>query len=300
MKSVIFVVDESGAKGYSDNTETVPGELGLMAGYFIPQECLSLVRAELDAIRAKHFGAGKIHITDLEPESQGELRDDIFAYFRHRNIFWTYEAIYVEGFHQHATFVSGLVDEAKAKRRSSIRLSNNKKLDLLHAELFQGAFGKGVAFCIDNIGNECNVQVITDRVDGHLLNLFNEEAKRLLNVGAKSEQKVKGFDLEEKRVVEGSITSEVVSGLDALGDFSGISYSIACEDSSLTLAADVLANSAHYHLKQLQGGSAGASLNASKAISGHPLSQLVYGAWQDSETNYIADAVYMHPNLQPK
>jgi hypothetical protein len=300
MKTVIFVMDESGAKGYSDKAETVPGEFGLMAGYFVPQECLSLICTDLDVIRSQHFNAGKIHITDLEPEAQRALREEIFAYFRRRNIIWTYEAIYVAGFHQHAQFVSELVNEAKAKRRSRIRLSNNKKLDLLHAELFQGAFEKGVSFCLDNVGNECDVKVITDRIDSLLLSFFNEAAKRLLSAGQKKEQRIKGFDLEERKVVEGFITSEVISGLDAIGDFSDISYSIACEDSSLTLAADVLANSAHYHLKRLQENSPGASLNTSKAISGHPLAQLVYGTWQDSETNYIADALYMHPNMQLK
>lgn len=300
MKTVFFVVDESGAKGYSDKTETTPGELGVMAGYFVPKEYLPLVQSELDAIRSNHFSAGKIHITDLDSEAQKALREAIFSYFIQRKIIWTYEATYVEGFHQQAQFLSDLIDEVKALRRSSIRLSNNKNLESLHTELFRGAFGKGIAFCMDNVGQECRVEVITDRVDDALIARFDASAKELLSVGEKKEQIVKGFDLETQKIVEGSISSEVTAGLCALGDFSGISYSINCQDSSLTLAADVLANSVHYHLKKLQKNSVGVSLNTTAAISGHPLAQLVYGAWPDSETNYFSDAIYMHPNLNLK
>lgn len=295
MKTVIFVVDESGAKGYSDNTEMAPGEFGLVAGYFIPLEYLSIVQTELNAIRTKYFSMGKIHITDLNPEAQQALREEIFTYFRKRNIFWAYEAIYVEGFHQHEKHVSELTNQARSTNRSNIRMSNNTRLELLHVELFQGAFGKGMAFCIDKVGFNCEIRVITDRVDGKLLSLFSKAADELLNVGEKREHTVKGYDLEAKVIVEGAIKSEVISGHDALGDFSGISYSIICEDSSLTLAADVLANSVHYHLKQLQKSSLGTHLNTLTAITNHPLEQLVYGAWQNPEANYIIDTVYMHP-----
>ncbi|MGA8864002.1 MAG: hypothetical protein WB444_09345 [Gallionella sp.] len=41
MKEIVFVLDESGAKGYSDNVESTPGELGVMAGYLIPSNCFS-------------------------------------------------------------------------------------------------------------------------------------------------------------------------------------------------------------------------------------------------------------------
>ena len=70
MKEVIFVLDESGAKGYSDNTERYLGELGVVAGYLLPSECLIRVVTELEAIRSNFFTDGKIHITDLSPEQQ--------------------------------------------------------------------------------------------------------------------------------------------------------------------------------------------------------------------------------------
>ena len=36
MDQLVFVMDESGAKGYSDNTEAEPFELGVAAGFLLP------------------------------------------------------------------------------------------------------------------------------------------------------------------------------------------------------------------------------------------------------------------------
>ena len=183
MNQVIFVVDESGAKGYSTNTENEPGDLGVMAGYLIPKNCLSLVKSELDIIRSNFTEEGKIHITDLSPRQQGELRNIIFNY----------------------------------------------------------------------------------------------------------------FNIETKEFVKGNIAINISSDIDSFEDFAEISYSIACEDSSLTLAADVLVNSVHHHLKSLQSKIAGAALNTAYSITNHQLSSLVYGVLENSEGNDFSDAMFTHP-----
>jgi hypothetical protein len=291
-------MDESGAKGYAKNKETTLGELGLMAGYFLPEEHVDQVRFDLELIRSRFLIDGKLHITDLHPDKQKELRESIFSYFLSRKIFWTYEAVYVEGLHQYARAETERHENIRKKRRSSIRLSNHKKQILLHAELFQGVFGKGIAFCNDMVGESFNLSVITDRVDSSLLASFSEKAKELLNVGAKREVEVTGYDLEKKEKVKFSFVMEMTVDSGVLGDYSKVNFSIFCEDSALTLAADVLANSAHYHLKGKQKDTAGFSLNAVGAIAGHKLESILYGAWPDSETNYLPDALFMHPSNQ--
>lgn len=50
----------------------------------------------------------------------------------------------------------------------------------------------------------------------------------------------------------------------------------------------------------LQKESVGMQLNSTSAILSHPLASLVYGTWDDSESNYLADAVFMHPELKKK
>lgn len=294
-KIIKLIIDESGAKGFSDKTESLPGELGIIAGYLIPEEYYTAVQSDICSIKDKYITDKKLHITDLSPQQQEQLRAEIFNYFKEKNVYWTYEAIYVEGFHQNAEFIDSLKDKAKAERTSSIKLSGNRTKDLLHSELFLGAFGKGIAFCLDYVGNEFRLDVITDNIDKDIMKRFNEEAHRLLSVGERKTRIVTGCDPASKKVLKGSISTEVVEGKEAFGDFSGVSFTITCEDSALTLAADVLANSVFYHLKQKQANNFGQPLNSKLAIEGHPIASLAYGTFAPQKGNYIVDAVYMHP-----
>jgi hypothetical protein len=300
MKQIQFIIDESGAKGYSDNTEAVPGELGVMAGFLIPEEFVATVQAELGTISSKFRSQTKLHVTDLVLQDQEALRSAIFDYFRVRGIPWVYEGIYVQGFHEHMQLVNGIATEAMGSRRSRIKLSYTQKAKLLHAELFVGAFGKGIAFAMDCVGNEFQLNIVTDRVDRELMKLFRTKADRLLNAEQPLSRKVTGFDPDTQKVVRGEIRTTLVSGHEALGDLSGVNYSIRCADSSLTLAADVLANSVYHHLRTKQSGVVGTALNAEAAVMGHPLADLVYGAWNAPEGNYFSDALFMHPESVSK
>ena len=295
MNQVIFVVDESGAKGYSTNTENEPGDLGVMAGYLIPKNCLSLVKSELDIIRSNFTEEGKIHITDLSPRQQGELRNIIFNYFIQRKIHWVYEAIYVQGYFENAESLNQLAKKAYDSRRSNIKIEWKEIKDSLHSELFQGAFGKALAFCIDQAGSPLELSVITDRTDESIIKKFKSAADTILSIGKEKIYEAKGFNIETKEVVKGNIAINISSDIDSFEDFAEISYSIACEDSSLTLAADVLVNSVHHHLKSLQSKIAGAALNTAYSITNHQLSSLVYGVLENSEGNDFSDAMFTHP-----
>lgn len=295
MEQIVFILDESGAKGYSDKRESMPGELGVIAGYLVPRSYLERVKSDLDSIRLQYFGNGKIHITDLQPEQQESLRNSIFKYFKQSNVYWVYEATYVQGFCENAILIEEISRKSKDEKRSNVKISGNKNPDMLHVELFQGAFGKAVAFCMDRGFSNFELEIITDKTDKEILEKFKRAADELLNVGQEKCHLVTGFDPETKQVVKGSITTTITDGHEELGDFSGVSYSIRCEDSSLTLAADVLSNSVNYHLKSHQVNNIGMLLNKSTAISGHPLDSLVYGTWDDSESNYFPDAAFMHP-----
>ncbi len=140
------------------------------------------------------------------------------------------------------------------------------------------------------------MNVITDRVDGSILKLFDEAAQSLLNVGSRKETEVTGFDPDSKTLVKGSVSTEVTVGMDQLGDFIGVKYSIAQSRSVLTLAADVLANSVHQHLKSLQTSKPGCALNTAESIAGHPLADIVYGVTTEaSAMPQVADTIFRHP-----
>lgn len=296
MPSVTFVLDESGAKGYSDNREKCKGELGVAAGVLVPTGCLPWVTSEIDKITEKYKMYGKLHITDLSTTQQGSLRDEIFAYLASMNARWVYEAMYVEGFYSYEQFVSSIQDKAKESRRSSIKLSGNEKKYLLHSQLLLGAFGKAVAFCLDYVGNEVHLNVLTDQLDAPIVKAFNENAKHLLEFGEKREHKVTGFDTVTQKVVTGSISTEITKGLDSLGDFSGVTFEISVSDSPLTIIADIIANSVNHHLSSLQVKSTGCHLNSLEAIAGHPLASLVYGiTGQESDIPQVADTIFQYP-----
>jgi hypothetical protein len=301
MRTIYFICDESGAKGYADKEEKFLGETGVMAGFVIPSENIDEVRLDLDVIRKKYISAGKLHITEIPPDNQEKLRNEIFKYFIKRQIPCLYEAIHSQGFHEYSKSVKEIKKQAKNLRKSKIKISSSHTKYLLHEQLFQGAFGKAVAFCLDYIDENIELNVITDTIDESIRKIFTKTAHKLLNFETTlKSRKVTGFDPEKEVKVEGVICTNIEDPAGLLGNFSGMSFSIKSEDSSLTLAADIIANSLHYHFRQREDENIVNSLNTNAAINGHPLEQLIYGTWNQSEQNYYADAVFMHPEKQKK
>lgn len=296
MEKIILVIDESGAKGYSDKKESYPGEVGIMAGFLIPDKHIKEVVNNLEIIRQRYLTDGKLHITDLDSTQQENLRGNIFEYILKNQIPCIYEAIHVEGFFQQFQFTASLIKQAKDQHLSKIKIPGNERKELLHIELFQGAFGKAIAFCMDFIGNRFLVSVITDQIDEGVKKKFNATASELINSGEDSIHEFKGYDPDKKKVIRGrNMEFKIDNAKKVLGDFSGIKFSIDVEDSALTLASDVIANSINHHFKQRIKNGIGSHLNTKKAISGHPLESLFYGLWESSEINYFPDAIFMHP-----
>ncbi len=50
---IVVACDESGAKGYADRDERLPGEVGVFAGIMVPGELLESAQAQFDAIAKK-------------------------------------------------------------------------------------------------------------------------------------------------------------------------------------------------------------------------------------------------------
>ena len=80
---VILACDESGAKGYADQGEQYPGQVGVFAGIMVPVEVFSLVKADFDAFIHQYIPArGKLHISDLSANQKQTLRDGCFNLIR--------------------------------------------------------------------------------------------------------------------------------------------------------------------------------------------------------------------------
>lgn len=297
MNEMLLVLDESGAKGYSDNQEVHPGEFGVMAGFLVPASILNTVRASLETIRDRFATDGKLHITDLTSQQQGALRQAIYDYLQEAKLRWVYEAIYVQGYHEQKAIKNAMIGQAHAARRSLVKMSFRENVEMLHAELFGGVFGKALAYCVDEVGGPCQLTVVTDRTDESILKKFSEAATSLMGVADTHVLAGTGFDTTSQQVVHGTVTTTVHDPHGLLGDFSGISHTIKCEDSALTLAADVLVNGLHHHLKKRPGTATGEPLHGEAAVAGHPLQGLVYGTSNGTGFDF-GDAIFRHPDLR--
>ena len=296
MRTICLVCDESGAKGYADKKEKYPGEVGVMAGFIFPEKCLNELYPDLEKIALPSPIENKCHITGLSPDKQDRLRNNLFAYFKEKNILCLYEAIHSEGFYRHNKTVTDLSNKAKNQCWSEIKLSNNQTKELLHEHLFQGLFGKAVALCTDYLGKKFHLKVITDTIDVPVKERFEKTAKELLSFGNNAEVKnVTGYDPAKNEVVERKIISKVEDPNNLMGDFSGVQFTIEMQDSCLTFAADIVANSIYRHFKSRKEGFVGKALNTTDAIKGHPLESNMYGLWKGDASTYFADAVFMHP-----
>jgi len=256
VQSVTLALDESGAKGYADKRESAVGEFGVMAGFIVPSADVKQVEQEIKVIASRFEASGKLHVAALSPGNQHDLRNKLYSYLLSIKCKWVYEAIYVGGFHAHQQMVSSLTAIANARRRSQIKPSGNNRAAAasLHQYLFQGTFAKGVQFCLEEFGEQATINVVTDHVDEAIAKLFHQAAQRLLN-GTQTESNLSGYDPGDKTIHRGAVSATIDSTKSSSLklDFKGIKYSITQSVSPLTLAADVLANSTHHHLKIFQG-----------------------------------------------
>ena len=126
---IVLVIDESGAKGYSTKEEKSSGEIGVMVGYLIPKEHLSLARNLAISCFSSITSNTKIHLTDLTREQQKAARNIVYTMFSNNELVWFYNAIYSQGFYEsHNKESRGGLEEK----------------ELLHSKLFSGVFLKAL------------------------------------------------------------------------------------------------------------------------------------------------------------
>lgn len=289
MDSVTLVIDESGAKGYSDKKEAELGELGVIAGFLVPNDVLDQVVHDFNELFCDYkFDKKKIHTTDLAPAIQNKLREKVFSYFKSHQVFWVYEAIYVEGYHRYANFFK----RDRNKHYPRIKASKNKIKKLLHVDLFKGCFTKALDLTLSYMERPLDIKVVTDRVDEKTLKKFEKEVYLILS-GEHRTITRSGYDSETNSVFKRELTIKRCKENNTYPDGTNINCSIKIEESTLTFVADILVNSVYHHLKK---NAIGKNLNTYGAIQGHELSGLVKGNILDSSGS-LADRIFYHPNM---
>lgn len=273
-KKMILVIDESGAKGYSKTNEKCKEEIGVMAGFLYSPEEVEEIKQCMDQMIGPRENK-KIHITDSG--SSDKLREKVFLLMKKSKIRWFYQAIYVEGLYQ---------SEFDDNRGGTC---DPKKL--LHSELFQGMLIMAISLATQLDIKYLDLQVLTDNIDKGVLNQFN-----------KTKEDVQALYLEKTSKIYKSkneyafVTTQITSNdSPAIED---LDINIVCDqNSSLTIMADVLANSVRYYLNKAvtendEEKEYSLFLNNKQALKKHPLVDLVIAAENGQSFLSILDLVF--------
>lgn len=309
MTKVFIYCDESGAKGYANQDEACPGEIGVFAGIMVPAECLATVKPAFDQIAVRYMPtSGKLHIADFSAEQQGLMRDELFAAIRNTRLPCFWYAIHVAGLHaNHLRQVATLKqnsDELRSARGGAEprikRGSPREEPASMHVELFSGLYSHLVAFLLERGQKGVDVEVRTDQVDTPIAKRFKEVAKELLSddpYGAR----VNGFDTVEKKVVNGSVRVAVKLSpeLDLSPLVKSLSIMPVPDNDGFALAADVLANSLNYLFKTRDANALFSPLNSGDAIANHPLADHLDAFINWGSGDRIGDGIYRHPKASP-
>ncbi len=289
MDKLYFICDESGSKGFADNEERFEGEYGVFAGYFLTDKNYENLKNKYKTIYEKYVIVGqKLHITDLTPENQENLRKEVFECLQNENISCVYEAISVKGYNRQFVNLTDIKNKQTEELADKLTFSKNVEKDRLHSELFQGLFGKAIAYYLDKIGDEIDIQIITDNIEDSLKKEFEVKAKELINP-LDTPIKIKAFDKEKKQPIEKIMTfnSEQLND-----NISETNFNIVVEDNELTLIADILANTVSHYLKKAVSNNPNIVLNSKEAIQDHPLFTSFYGLSTDTVFNVVSDKIY--------
>lgn len=293
MKIIYLVLDESGSKGYSHNEEKTDGEFGISAGYLIDDASIKEIREKLNVIRSQYVAVGKLHITDLENYQQEEIRNKVFSVLSEAKLPWVYEAIYTQGFHQgNKPIISSILLPI-----STIKQSIHEEKASLHTELIVGVFVKALAYCIDTYGDDLEIHIISDPIDKSIQKDIESSIREMLNYNQPSTTKFSGYNTKTKKNERGTIEYSLSDPAGILPDYSSIKFTLAIEDSELTLAADILVNACNYYLKNEIQVDPYKNLSEQETAELFPLKENLKSVWY-SETGgaYYTDLFYKHPS----
>jgi hypothetical protein len=301
--NIVFACDESGAKGYADQVESYPGEVGVFAGILVPQELEALAQPEFQAVYDQYKPTtGKLHIADLPPNQQEALRRDVYAAIRKRKLPCFRYAIHVDGLNDWYLAQRKILEDAShaaLAKPQPPRIKRNSPRDnpaSMHEELFAGLYAHLIAFLEERDRKEVSIEVRTDQIDSPIVKNFEEIAKRLLSDDPLLKT-VKGWDTLTKRVVEGVIEVNVTlpPSMQIEAVVRKLTINTVPDGDGYVLSADVLANSLNYLFKHRDPGERYKSLNQPAAIIKHPLAHHLAAFYDWGIGDLIGDRLYSHP-----
>lgn len=297
---IILACDESGAKGYADQPEQYPGEVGVFAGFLIPEDKLDEKLPPFQALIPKYTPpGGKLHIADLTPEQQEALRQDVYEVIRNSGLPCFWYAIHVAGFHNWHKIEETLKQDARAATDNSTVKRGSARPDpsSLHTALFTGLYGHLIAFLEERGKVDVEIEVRSDQIDPPIIEEFEKAALRLLST-APNVTPATGFDTATKKVLHGrvSIQAHYPPELAIKMAVRSLCLNPIPAGDGLVLAADVLANSLNYLFKHRPADELFRPLNTPAAVATHPLAKHLDAFNNWGEGDLLGDRLYRHPN----
>ncbi len=274
-----LLCDESGRLGYSDGQENCCGEITVVAGMLINSSAMGFFSEFVESLVHKYiehdFSSQKFHITDLSEDISGKLREELFSFIALHNIPVAYGGIYYAAlsreFNKQKVINEKMVKSAKSNGVGvSGNLSKFKKLS--QSESFYYFYAKVVCALIQKTDQPVNINVITDKVDNKTLKSYQMQIDRLHNRCLSKPLIGNRYFYKTKEIEKFSVSVKIESKdpKDLLLKFS--TGKITKEkDVVHPIAADIVANSVHYYLKEYVKCSEYGPLNCYKAIKNHPL-----------------------------
>lgn len=303
---VFFYCDESGAKGYADQHESYPGEVGVFVGILVPEGILGTVAPLFDAISSRYKPAsGKLHIADLLDEHKESLRQAVYEAIRRTSLPCFWYAIYVAGLNaehiRNMDLQQKMLKQVRDAREGAPHRvkggSPREQPTSMHVELFAGLYAHLVAFLLERGRRDVDIEIRTDQIDSPVIKEFAQEVDRLLKEGPEVTTAT-GFDTLTKEVVEGTLTVKVqyppefkVPPL-----VRSMNIKVVSDEDGLVLAADVLANSLNYLFKNRSAMERYGSLNRPEAVADHPLAAHLDAFTDWGTEDLIGDMMYRHPD----
>lgn len=301
--NIILACDESGAKGYADQQESYPGEVGVFAGILVPEEREYVARTAFQEIYDRYQPvSGKLHIAELEPAEQSNLRNDIYEKVRTLELPCLWYAIHVAGLNDWYLTQERFLEDTRERALEEnptprIRQgSPRNNIPSMHEELFVGLYTNLIAFLEERRCKRVSIELRTDRIDSPIVKNFEKGCKRVLEPYPQVHL-VPGWDTVENEKVEAEIRFDVnwPDSLDLDIEIASLSIIPIRDGDCFTLAADVLANNLHYLFKNRPNSELYKALNEPSAIQDHPLANNLAAFYDWGTGDVIGDRLYSHP-----
>lgn len=301
---VVFVCDESGAKGLGDKAEQGPKQIGLVAGVIVPKEKEFEVRNAMDNIAKQYpvLQGEKLHITSLSQADANALRNDVFQLITSKGLHCAYEAIAAQGLHEsHLTQEAAQVATDNAVPEGVYKLPGNPRHqpERSHTEQFVGCFGKVLAHCSDQSSQESaiKIEIVTDNVEDAILDEFRKGMGELTGTLPDMIENHRYYDRNQGQPLGRQIAVSLDLPYGFADEFSNTTFDVNCEESSFTLLADVLANSLLDHIQKRFRARTVADINSTKATEGHPLHDNIVSRYPEGQGIGFSDNIHRHPDV---